>query len=106
MQGIANTNERTWQGGPDVGWDSGQRPRYWSGRAPRPREFEHAHDLMAVFVDLLPLPETQTLQSLPFLPSALSGALPIESEAKRPEDFKRALGLSMSLTAALDVAIG
>ncbi|TFJ85801.1 hypothetical protein NSK_002621 [Nannochloropsis salina CCMP1776] len=33
-------------------------------------------------------------------------ALPIESEAKRPEDFKRALGLSMSLTAALDVAIG
>ncbi|EKU23189.1 amino acid transport protein [Nannochloropsis gaditana CCMP526] len=74
--------------------------------SPRPREFEHAHDLMAVFVDLLPLPETQTLPSLPFLPSALSGALPIESEAKRPEDFKRALGLSMSLTAALDVAIG
>ncbi|GAB5031147.1 amino acid transport protein [Nannochloropsis oceanica] len=33
-------------------------------------------------------------------------AVPIESEAEYPEDFTQALGLSMALTAMLDIAVG
>ena len=60
------------------------------------------------FSALLPTVTYMTRTLPPSFPPSLppSGAVPIESEAEHPEDFTQALGLSMALTAMLDIAVG
>lgn len=59
------------------------------------------HFRLASWIDIC------TGKFLLFFPLSLPpGAVPIESEAEYPEDFTQALGLSMALTAMLDIAVG